>query len=102
MPVRGYNPNYKPESPYALTQIAGNYMAYYIHRSIDPQQDDIITKMDNPIYVSRPDLLANDVYGDPDLWWVFGVRNGFEDPIYDLTLGITIAIPQLHYVRSVL
>lgn len=102
MPVVGYTPSYKPESPYALTQIAGNYMAYYIHRSFDAQQDDITAVLDHERFVGRPDLLANDLYGDPSLWWVIGVRNGMEDPIHDLKLGITIYIPQLHYVRSVL
>lgn len=25
----------------------------------------------------RPDLIANDVYGDPDLWWAICIANGF-------------------------
>jgi hypothetical protein len=102
MPVQGYTPSYSPESPYRATPVVGNFMYYYIHRSIDPQTDDIIVTMDNPIYVERPDRLANDLYNDPELWWVFGVRNGWEDVVHDMKLGTKMFIPQIGYIRSIL
>ena len=102
MPVRGYVPRYRNESPYRATPVVGNFMFYYIHRSVAPQPDDIQAVMDNVIYVERPDRLAQDLYGDPDLWWVFGVRNGWEDPVYDLKLGVELQIPQERYIRSIL
>jgi len=102
MPVRGFNPSYGDVSPYRLTPITGAFMAYYVHRSIDPQDDDLLATMDSHVYVGRPDLLAFDTYGDPDLWWVFGVRNGWQDPIHDLKLGIQVYIPQPRYIWSVL
>lgn len=102
MPVRGYTPSYRNESPYRVTPIIGNFMGYYIHRAINPQSDDVLTTMDKHVYEARPDLLANDIYGTPDLWWVFGVRNGWKDPVYDLKLGIVFYIPQETYVRSIL
>jgi hypothetical protein len=30
--------------------------------------------------------LAQNYYGDPDLWWVVAVMNGIVDPFYDLPL----------------
>lgn len=102
MPVQGYTPRYSNESPYRVTPVIGNFMFYYVHRQILPQSDDISATMDNINYVARPDRLAQDLYGDPDLWWVFGVRNGWEDPVYDMKLGVTFKIPQEHYLRNIL
>lgn len=102
MPVRGYTPSYKNESPYRFTPIMGNYMAYYIHRQINPQKDDILVEMTDQRYVNRPDLLAADLYSDADLWWVFGVRNGWEDPIHDMKLGVQFFVPSQSYLRDAL
>ena len=102
MTVPGFSPQYNIESPYRLTPVIGNFMAYYIHRSIDPQPEDIHVTLDNQRYVERPDLLAADLYGDPNLWWVFGVRNGMEDPVYDMKFGINLFLPQLEYIRAIL
>ena len=43
----------------------------------------------------RPDLIANDAYGDPDLWWVINVANNVFDELVDLAAGKQIVIPQL-------
>lgn len=102
MAVSGYNPSYKVQSPYRDTPIIGNFMGYYIHRGIDPQPGDILVTMDNPEFVERPDLLAVEIYGDADLWWVIPVRNGFEDLMHELQLGVELHIPTPDYVRSVL
>jgi hypothetical protein len=102
MPVQNYRPLYVQESPFRVTPIIGSFMGYYVHRQINPQENDIQVMVDNPIYVERPDRLANDIYGNPDLWWVFGVRNGWQDLVYDLKLGIPMAIPQLTYIKSLL
>jgi len=77
-------------------------MYYYIHRSVDEQVDDIKVTLDNSIYEERPDRLAFDLYGDTDLWWVFGVRNGWEDPVYDMKVGVEMYIPNPTYIRSIL
>ena len=47
-------------------------------------------------YTHRPDLLAFDLYGDKNLWWVFSQRNIeiLKDPIFDLIAGIEIYIPK--------
>lgn len=102
MPLADYRPSYAAASPYRATPVLGSFMGYYVHRSIDPQLDDIQVTVDNPIYVARPDRLADDIYADPDLWWVFGVRNQWQDPVFDLKMGIKMAIPMPHYIRTIL
>jgi hypothetical protein len=50
----------------------------------------------------RPDLLAYDIYGDSQLWWVFAVRNKdiIKDPVYDMVAGITIRLPQMTTLKQ--
>jgi len=102
MPVAGYTPSYQNESPYRVTPMSGNYMLYYVHRPIDPHNEDILAVIDAQSYVERPDRLAQDMYGDPNLWWVFGVRNGWEDPVYDMKLHTRLYVPSLKHVRGIL
>lgn len=46
-------------------------------------------------YINRPDLLAHDMYGDANLWWVFTLFNKdvLVDPIYDMKAGIKLTVP---------
>ncbi len=46
-------------------------------------------------FEGRPDLIANDAYGTPDLWWVINLANGVFDELVDLPAGRQIVIPQL-------
>ena len=48
-----------------------------------------------PGFNQRPDLLSQQQYGTPRLWWVFAVRNPdlLIDPINDFVPGLTIYIP---------
>jgi hypothetical protein len=45
-----------------------------------------------PKYEYRPDLLAYDTFGEPDLWWKLMQANNIWD-IFDFTVGRTIRIP---------
>ncbi|RMH15267.1 MAG: hypothetical protein D6698_11365 [Gammaproteobacteria bacterium] len=83
----------KPTSPYAKTPISGRFMGYYVHRSIPEADDDYIINMNDPRFEHRPDLLSYQLYGKPDYWWVFGVLNHWEDPVYDLKVGMTLRAP---------
>lgn len=96
-----YTPYYPVESPYYLSSIVGRFMTYYVHRSVKPHQLDKVTQLNNERYVERPDLLAFDLYGDSELFWVIPVRNGLQDPIFDLTFGKSLIIPDTTYVRSI-
>lgn len=53
-------------------------------------------------YNERPDLLAHDIYGDSNLWWVFAIRNPdvLKDPIRDFVSGISIIVPSENTVRN--
>jgi hypothetical protein len=56
------------------------------------------------VYNLRPDLLAHDLYGNSQLWWVFAQRNPnrIKDPLFDFTTGTGIYIPQLTTLKEVL
>jgi len=97
-----YSPKYNSESPYHFTNITGKYMTYYVHRSVFPHPFDKFTILNNERYVARPDLLAVDLYGNEDLFWVIPLRNGLQDPIFDLTLGRALIIPDSSYVSTLI
>jgi hypothetical protein len=46
-----------------------------------------------------PDIIANDYYGTPDLWWVVMQYNGLVFP-EEITTGRTIKIPDVSEVRA--
>lgn len=96
-----FTPRYEPESPYAFTTIIGRFMTYYVHRTVPPHPLDTVVRIVDQKYVNRPDLLAFDLYGDPDLFWVLAVRNGLQDPVFDFKLGELYVIPHPSHVRDV-
>ena len=65
---------------------------------------DDLTLIINETYNLRPDLLAYDLYGDANLWWVFSQRNPnqLQDPLGDFVTGTTIYLPQESTLKSVL
>ncbi len=75
-------------------------MTYYIHRTVQPHHLDKISELNNYRYVHHPDNLAFDLYGSADLFWVIPVRNGLQDPVFDLEYGTLLIIPDPSYVRS--
>lgn len=76
-------------------------MGYYVHRSITPHPKDSIFAV-APLWIHRPDLMALDLYGDPDLWMVIPLRNALQDPVYDLTLGRELIVPPIDHVLKIL
>jgi hypothetical protein len=54
-------------------------------------------------YANRPDLLANELYGTVNLWWVFALRNPdlLIDPLEDFTSGLSIFLPTKETVDRV-
>jgi len=95
-----YAPLYRSPSQYAMTPIKGQFMAYYVHRPIPPHELDRPMVIRSQRYVNRPGNLALDLYGNEDFWWIFGVRNGFEDPTFDMKLGRLLFIPHPTYVQQ--
>lgn len=81
-------------SPYADTDVYGNFLDVLTYRPITKSRLDVTYVIDN-VYSYRPDLLAADLYGSSSLWWVFAARNPdvIKDPIFDFEEGRTIYIP---------
>lgn len=94
---------YKKTSPYYTTSLTNGYLDVANIRDIPFQADDIVYTV-TADYEFRPDLLAYDLYQDSELWWVFSVRNPslLQDPVFDLKSGISIYLPKLSTIQSVL
>jgi len=88
---------------YATPTFNGNYLETMVNRPIPREPDDIIFTI-NKTYDLRPDLLANDLYGDSNLWWVFAQRNPnvLPDPLGDFRDGTKIFLPKLSTLRNTL
>ncbi len=95
-----FSPSYESVSPYGVTPIINRFMVYYVHRSVPPHRLDTIITLNDERYHNRPDTLANDVYGDPDLFWVIALRNGLQDPVFDFKMGERYVIPHPSFVRT--
>lgn len=88
---------YKKNSPYFTTP-QRNFLVEFLDilnfRSIPGDDTDELIVL-SPKFNERPDLLSNELYGTPDLWWIFTVRNPdtIIDPIYDFVTEIEIFVP---------
>jgi hypothetical protein len=93
--------SYKPTSPYYSTQTNEGYLDIIDFRNIPNVLDDVEYTI-LPQYENRPDLLAYDLYGDVNLWWVFAVRNKdiIKDPVYDMVSGTKIKLPQMTTLKQ--
>ena len=94
---------YASTSPYFTTSVEDNYLGPMNNRSIPKQADDQQFTI-TITYQHRPDLLAQDLYDDASLWWVFAQRNpnSIQDPIYDFTVGTKIFLPKISTLKSAL
>ena len=87
---------YANTSPYYKTQVVnGQYLDLLQIRPVPAEPDDVLYVIEVQ-YTHRPDLLAFDMYGDKNLWWVFSQRNieKLKDPIYDFEAGTEIFVPK--------
>jgi hypothetical protein len=86
---------YAKYSPYLRTEMFGSYLDIANIPTIPAQVDDVIITLSKN-YEFRPDLLAFDLYGDSNLWWVFAIRNPnvIKDPVFDMTPGTVIFVPK--------
>ena len=89
------NSIYNKNSLYSKTRAVNNFLDVANFPQIPKLADDVIMTV-NKTYQFRPDLLAFDLYGDSDLWWVFAIRNPntIKDPIFDMRSGVKIYIPK--------
>ncbi len=94
---------YSVLSPWYATDITQNYLDTLSIRPVSAEPDDFLYMIESQ-YMYRPDLLAYDLYGDAQLWWVFIQRNMdvLEDPIFDFIPGKKIYIPKASGLQTVL
>jgi Base plate wedge protein 53 len=87
---------YNKYSPYYDTALSpdGTYLDLLVTRDVPAQYDDEQYTIDTK-YHHRPDLLAYDLYGSAQLWWVFAERNpnALRDPVGDFRAGLNISLP---------
>ena len=91
-------------SPYANTEITDTgFLDILAPVPIPVGANDVVYEI-LPAYTYRPDLLAFDLYGQKELWWVFAQRNLdiLKDPIFDFTAGTQIYLPQGNNLRNTL
>lgn len=95
--------SYSKTSPYFKTSTFSFFLDVADIPKIPKDPADVLYELDN-IYKNRPDLLAYDLYGDVNLWWVFSVRNPnvIKDPVFDFIPGTKIYIPKKENIESAL
>lgn len=86
--------NFSISSPYYNTGKFGQFLDTMTNRPISKIAGDKEYTIDR-IYHLRPDMLAYDLYGDANLWWVFAARNpnALKDPLFGFVTGVTIYLP---------
>ena len=94
---------YSKTSLYSSTPRTQNGLGLLSYNKIPEVSTDVVYKI-KPQYNYRPDLLASDLYDDPNLWWVFKSRNPsvIEDPIFDFVAGVIIQVPRIETIKKVL
>lgn len=94
---------YSNTSPWYTTQIKQNYLDILTIRPVSAEPDDFLYSIESQ-YAYRPDLLAYDLYGEANLWWVFIQRNMdvLQDPIFDFVPGKQIYVPKGSKLKQVL
>lgn len=94
---------YKTTSPYYNTPSWGQFLDVWKGVTIPADPSDARYQIDPP-YNRRPDLLAYDMYGDSNLWWVFAVRNPdvLLDPVFAFIAPTIIYVPTKAVVNAAL
>lgn len=96
--------SYSTSSPWGKTKyVNSQYLDLLTIRPVPAESDDVLYTIETQ-YTHRPDLLAYDMYGDKDLWWVFAQRNMdvIKDPVYDIEAGIQIYVPKGDKLQRIL
>jgi hypothetical protein len=94
---------YSKNSPYFDTSKTNTFLDIMQKRQFTFFKDDAVYVIEQQ-FQYRPDLLANYLYQDAGLWWVFAVRNPnvLLDPIGDFVSGVSIRIPKQTTLTSAL
>jgi hypothetical protein len=92
---------YSSTSPYFTTNYSQFFLDVMNYRTFPSESDDLPTII-NKTYQYRPDLLAYDLYGTPELWWVFYQRNPntLTAPPWDFKVGTRIYVPKITTLKN--
>jgi len=88
------NSKVKDTSQYSQTPIKNFYLDLWVPIQVSSSPYDTMITIP-PAFNQRPDLLSQQQYGTPELWWVFTLRNPdlIIDPINDFVAGLQIYVP---------
>lgn len=94
---------YNNNSPYYDTKVTQFFLDKMNNRPIPRAADDKRFEI-NQTYEYRPDLLAYDLYGQAQLWWVFYQRNPntLIAPPWDFKVGARIYLPKISTLQNAL
>lgn len=94
---------YNNDSPYYETPQTSEFLDLLTYRAVPAEQDDVLYTLTS-VHNNRPDLLAFDLYGNSNLWWVFIARNPnvFTDPVWDFVEGRKFYLPKQETLERVL
>jgi hypothetical protein len=92
---------YRNDSFYANTGTIDFYLDMWDSNLSLPTGGDTTVEIESK-YNLRPDLMAYDMYGSPNYWWVFALKNKdtLIDPVEDFKTGLTITTPSASSLRS--
>ena len=97
---------YPKTSPYTRTGlIAGQYLDVMEPYTAIPRDASDASFTITPQYEFRPDMLAQDLYNDSRLWWVFASRNPNQlgpDPYFNFKTGVNIFVPRMDTLKRIL
>lgn len=88
-----YTISYPPGTLYSKTPITGRFLDFLVYIPIPPDPSDKLVVIRRHDWVHRPDNMAYDYYGNELLFWVFGVRNGLKDLVFDIQFGSVLFFP---------
>lgn len=90
----GYKVSYPSDTLYSRTPIlGGRFLDFYVPVLVPADPTDKIFVILRQDWVHRPDVMALEYYGNEMLFWVFGVRNGLKDLVFDIEYGSVLFFP---------
>jgi hypothetical protein len=93
--------SYTRQSPYYNTPQNSYYLGFWQAPAVAPSSTNAVITVAQR-YRQRPDLLAFDLYGSSQLWWVFAMANPdqIRDPIFDLQPDMQIQVPSAESLQG--
>lgn len=88
-----YTVSYPTGTLYSKTPITGRFLDFLVYTPIPADSTDNLIVIRRHDWVHRPDNMAYDLYSNELLFWIFGVRNGLKDLVFDIEFGTPLYIP---------